>query len=216
MGLVGVAWVGALIVAKQIGRAMPEGYQHQSGLMDLGHLHIPSLLSVGGREHARVVWWLASLPLEIICLWLVAVGFFMGKHLRVSLAITAVTLLHWICWRFTVMPLPDDIVWQMPGWAPTFMVPFTHDLWFSGHVGNAMIIALATRGARRSVQALAWGGVVFQAVVVLGTRVHYSIDIIGAVFVAYAVHKATLDAQTFFRERFPWTRRLEDEDAALF
>jgi hypothetical protein len=56
--------------------------------------------------------------------------------------------------------------------------PFANDFWFSGHVANAFVIALATRGQGR-LCTLIWSGVVFETVLVLTTRTHYSIDVIG-------------------------------------
>ena len=50
---------------------------------------------------------------------------------------------------------------------------------------------------------LAWANVVFQIVLVLSTRTHYTIDVLGGIFVAYSIHKASLDVAAALDRRFP-------------
>ncbi len=64
---------------------------------------------------------------------------------------------------------------------------------FSGHTANAVLIALATGNQRAWIKVLAWASVAFQVLLVRSTRTHYTIDVLGGFFVAYAIHKASLD-----------------------
>jgi hypothetical protein len=84
-------------------------------------------------------------------------------------------------------------VWKFPDWVFTLGKPEASDFWFSGHVANAFIIALATNQSRLSVKVLAWGLVLFQILLVLSARTHYTIDILGGMFVAYTIHRVSLD-----------------------
>ena len=78
----------------------------------------------------------------------------------------------------------------------TLSRPEASDFWFSGHVANAVVIALAARERRPWIRVVAWGLVPFEILLVLSTRVHYTIDVIGAIFVAYTVHRVSLDIET--------------------
>jgi len=71
--------------------------------------------------------------------------------------------------------------------------PYPTDLWFSGHTANAFVIALATRGGPLWLRAVAWLGVAFEIVLVLATRTHYTIDVLGGLFVGYTAHRISLD-----------------------
>jgi hypothetical protein len=71
--------------------------------------------------------------------------------------------------------------------------PHPRDFWFSGHTANATLIALAAAGRRSWVVVLAWAHVAFQILLVLAVRTHYTIDVLGGIFVAYAIHRVSLD-----------------------
>jgi len=60
-------------------------------------------------------------------------------------------------------------------------------------VANAFVIALATRKSSVVLRVLAWGLFVFEALLVLSARTHYTIDVLGGIFVAYAIHRVSLD-----------------------
>ena len=189
-----VATLAALYaIAVALAHVSAPGYRHASGIVDVGHALVPSLRDLVGEEIAAWVWWLGTLPLELFFLVIAAVVLFTGKGARLALCLYAMYALHWLFLLATTLPPPDGIVWRFPDRVVTLGNPTDHDLWFSGHVANAFVIALATRGGRRWVQALAWSGVVFETLLVLSTRSHYTIDVIGGLFVGYTTHRISLD-----------------------
>jgi PAP2 superfamily protein len=184
---------GLYAVAVALGTLSAPGYRHASGIVDLGHYLVPSLREAVGERTAEWVWWLGTLPLELFFVAIVGVVLLTGTSARLALCLYAMYALHWLFLLATTLPPPDQIVWRFPAGIVTLGNPTDHDLWFSGHVANAFVIALATRGARRWVRAIAWGGVAFETLLVLSTRTHYSIDVIGALFIGYTTHRVSLD-----------------------
>jgi hypothetical protein len=186
-----LALLYALSVA--LGATAPPGYPNSSGIADLGHRLVPPLLALVDERTAEYVWWLGTLPLELFFVAIVGVVLFTGRGVRLACCLYGMYALHWLCLLATTLPTPDRVVWRFPPGVFTLGHPCPHDLWFSGHVANAFVIALATRGMRPAVRALAWTGVVFETLLVLSTRTHYSIDVIGGLFVAYTAHRLSLD-----------------------
>src|SRR5881296_2818003 len=139
------------LLAVALGAHSFPAYTNASGVEDLGHYYVPSLLGLFGRERAEYIWWLGTLP------------------------------------------PPDHMVWEFPPGVFTLGKPYVNDLWFSGHTANAVLIALATAGSRPWLKGLAWGNVFFEILIVLSTRTHYTIDVGGGIFVAYTIHRVSLD-----------------------
>jgi hypothetical protein len=187
------ALAGLYASSVALGALAAPGYRNASGVVDLGHRLVPPLLDLVGERTAEYVWWLGTLPLELFFVVIAGVVLLTGKGARLALCLYAMYALHWLCLLATTLPPPDQIVWRFPAGVFTLGQPCEHDLWFSGHVANAFVIALATRGARRWVRAIAWAGVAFEITLVLSTRTHYSIDVIGGLFIAYATHRLSLD-----------------------
>jgi len=184
---------GFYAVAVVLGMLSAPGHRHASGIVDLGHHVVPALIDLVGEHRAEWVWWLGTLPLELFFVVIAGVVLLTGKSARLALCLYAMYALHWLCILLTTLPAPDQIVWRFPDGILTLGNPTPRDLWFSGHVANAFVIALATRGARPWVRAIAWGLVAFQIVLVLSTRTHYSIDVVGGLFVGYTAHRISLD-----------------------
>lgn len=179
--------------AVALGTLSAPGYRHASGIVDLGHALVPPLRELVGERKAEWIWWLGTLPLEAFFVVIAAVVVATGKGKRLALCLYAMYALHWLFLLATTLPPPDGIVWRFPAGIVTLGHPTAHDLWFSGHVANAFVIALATPSARPWVRAIAWFGVAFETALVLSTRTHYSIDVIGAFFVGYTAHRVSLD-----------------------
>jgi len=168
-------------------------YRNASGVDDLGHLAVPALLLVLGRDAAQYVFWLGTLPLELFFVAIVLVILFTGKGIRLGICLYVAYFLHWVFLHATTLPPPDHSVWQFPKGVFTLGKPYVNDFWFSGHTANAVLIALATGGRRLWIKGLAWGNVAFEIVLVLSTRTHYTIDVLGGIFVAYTIHRVSLD-----------------------
>jgi hypothetical protein len=189
-----VAVLAALYaVAVVLGSLPSPGYRHACGIVDLGHAVVPPLIDAVGERRAEYVWWLGTLPLELLFIVLVVVVLVSGRAVRLALCLFAMYALHWLVALVTVLPAPDGIVWHFPPGVVTLGKPFASDFWFSGHVANAFVVALATRGGPRWARAIAWSGVPFETLLVLTTRTHYSIDVIGGLFVGYTAHRISLD-----------------------
>jgi len=180
-------------IAVALGAMSSPGYRHACGIVDLGHALVPSLKDAVGERTAEYVWWLGTLPLELLFIVLVVVVLATGRCVRLALCLFAMYAFHWLVALVTVLPAPDGIVWHFPPDVVTLGKPFASDFWFSGHVANALVVALATRGGPRWMRAIAWAGVPFETLLVLTTRTHYSIDVIGGLFVGYTTHRISLD-----------------------
>jgi hypothetical protein len=176
-------------------------YRNASGVEDIGHYLVPSMLHLAGRTSTEYAFWLGTLPLELFFGAIALVVLFTGRGMRLGICLYVAYFLHWLFLHATTLPPPDDIVWQFPTGVLTFGKPYEHDLWFSGHTANAVLIALATRGSRSWIRGLAWGHVAFQILLVLSTRTHYTIDVLGGVFVAYSLHRASLDVAATLARR---------------
>ena len=175
------------------------GYQNATGVRDLGHYYVPSLVLLLGKERAEYVLWLGTLPLELFFGVIALVILFTGRGIRLGLCLYVMYFLHWLFLHATTLPPPDNIVWKFPEGVFTFGKPGASDFWFSGHVANAFVIALATNRSRLWIKLLAWGLVLFQILLVLSARTHYTIDVLGGLFVAYAIHRVSLDAATSWK-----------------
>jgi len=181
----------ALSVA--LGACTVPAYRNATGVDDLGHLVVPSLLLMVGEETAQYIFWLGTLPLELFFIGIGLVVLFTGKGIRLGICLYVAYFLHWVFLHLTTLPPPDHSVWQFPEGVFTLSKPYPNDFWFSGHTANAVLIALATAGSRPWLKGLAWGNVFFEILIVLSTRTHYTIDVVGGIFVAYTIHRASLD-----------------------
>jgi hypothetical protein len=170
------------LLAVALGAVSTPGYRNASGVVDLGHALVPSLLETFGERRA-----------ELFFAVIAAVVLFTGRGFRLAVCLYAMYALHWLFLHMTTLPPPDHIVWRFPPGVFTMSKPYESDFWFSGHTANAFVIALATRGLARWVRVVAWSGLAFEILHVLAARAHYTIDVIGGLFVGYAVHRLSLD-----------------------
>lgn len=176
-----------------LGSYVVPGYRHASGVEDLGHRIVPALELLVGREAAQYIFWVGTLPLELFFLGIAVVVAVTGRGIRLALCLYVAYFLHWLFLPATTLPAPDHSVWQFPEGIFTLGRPYEKDFWFSGHTANAMLIALACANARRSIRGLAWILVAFEILLVLSTRTHYTIDVLGGIFVAYTIHRLSLN-----------------------
>jgi hypothetical protein len=176
-----------------LGSYVIPGYRHASGVEDLGHRIVPSLDLMLGRETAQYVFWIGTLPLELFFLGIVIAVLVTGRGMRLGLCLYVAYFLHWLFLPATTLPPPDHSVWRFPDGVFTLGRPYEKDFWFSGHTANAVLIALATAGSRPWLQWLAWILAGFEILLVLSTRTHYTIDVLGGIFVAYTLHRVSLD-----------------------
>ena len=164
------------------------GYLNSTGIRDLGHYFIPPLELMLGENQARYLWWLGTLPLELCYIIIVFVVLCRGKGARLGFCLYSIYFLHWVFFHMSTLPPPDHSVWQFPEGIFTLSTPKQNDFWFSGHVANSFLLALATSHARVWLKILSWSLFAFEVFLVLSARTHYSIDVLGALFVAYTVN----------------------------
>jgi hypothetical protein len=177
-------WLGAVVLP---------GYRNATALRDIGHYYVPSLVTLFGLHRAEYILWLGTLPLELFFMGIALSVMLTGRGARLALCLYVMYFLHWLFLHATTLPPPDNIVWNFPKGVVTFGKPNASDFWFSGHVANAFVIALATRESFLVLRFLAWGLFVFEVLLVLSARTHYTIDVLGGIFVAYSVHRVSLD-----------------------
>jgi hypothetical protein len=180
-------------MAVALGAVTLPGHRSATGLRDIGHYYVPSLISLVGARGAEYVLWIGTLPLELFFIAIIVAIITTGRGVRLGACLYVMYLLHWLCLHATTLPPPDDIVWKFPEGVLTFGRPSASDFWFSGHVANAFVIALATAGSRPWLKTLAWSLFVFEVLLVLSARTHYTIDVVGALFVGYSVHRLSID-----------------------
>jgi PAP2 superfamily protein len=206
IGVVGLLLV-LYLCAVVLGAVSLPGYRNATGLRDLGHYYVPSLLVLIGEKRAEYAWWLGTLPLELAFGVVAASILITGAGVRLGMCLYSMYVLHWLFLHATTLPPPDHIVWRFPPGVLTFAKPEASDFWFSGHVANAFVIALATKRSQPWIRGVAWGFVPFQILLVLSARTHYSIDVLGGLFVAYATHRVSLDLAAAAGQRWRSTGR---------
>ncbi len=194
-------------VAIWLGAVSLPGYRNTTGLRDIGHYYVPSLVTLFGERRAEYILWLGTLPLELFFIGITLYILFTGRGARLALCLYCMYTLHWLFLHATTLPPPDHIVWNFPKGVVTFGKPNASDFWFSGHVANAFVIALATRQSSPLVKIVAWTLFVFEILLVLSARTHYTIDILGGMFVAYTVHRLSLDLKSLLQSRTMTTDR---------
>jgi hypothetical protein len=176
-----------------LGAVSLPGYENQTGLRDIMHFYIPSLALLLGMTRAEYVLWLGTLPLELFFGVIALTILFTGRGVRLGMCLYTMYALHRLFLHATTLPPPDHIVWRFPEGIFTFGKPEASDFWFSGHVANAFVIALATEESPRWIKVVAWAFVSFQILLVLSARTHCTIDVLGGLFVGYTIHRISLD-----------------------
>lgn len=176
-----------ILIIFQVALLLMHGPMHPvyMQLPDLGHKLIPNIRTWFGHA-APYIWWVGSMTEEVYGALLLIIIVFTGKAMRWGVAFALVAMMHAFFWHFTILPTPPDILWRFP--LETGQVPRPDDFWFSGHVGSAFLVVLYTQRRAWWIQLLAYCYLFFMAWMVLATRTHYSIDVIGGLFVTYAIY----------------------------
>lgn len=130
---------------------------------------------------------LSSLVIDLLGLFILWQSIF-GASIRPFLGLIIVFLARQVCQALCALPPPEGMIWRNPGF-PTLLVTYgvSNDLFFSGHT------ALAVYGA---IELGHWGGwtwaivgaaiAVFEIVVVIVLRAHYTMDVFAGAVAAFA------------------------------
>jgi membrane-associated phospholipid phosphatase len=110
-----------------------------------------------------------------------------GPSIRPFLGLLILFGLRQLCQAVTALPPPEGMIWRSPG-VPSLLVTYgvSNDLFFSGHT------ALAVYGAMELAQfGPAWAAVgaalaVFECIVVIVLRAHYTLDVFTGAVTAFA------------------------------
>lgn len=128
----------------------------------------------------------SSLELDIAALSMVAF-FFFRRETRPLLSFWIVLIMRQLCQVSVSMPKPEGMIWHDPGF-PSLVVTYgaANDFFFSGHMALATLFAaeLTVQRAARWKQALAWGMIGAQALVILSMRFHYITDVVAGFLAA--------------------------------
>jgi len=106
---------------------------------------------------------------------------------RVVLSVAFFFVLRQFFQTLIVLPTPKGYLWRYPGF-PSLVVPYNpaNDFYFSGHIG--FLVVTARELAKRRYWKLFIGcliAIIVNSMMIIVTRIHYSIDIIDAIFVAW-------------------------------
>ena len=98
---------------------------------------------------------------------------------------------RWLIQRVVYLPIIMNSAWEDPG-VPSLVIFYdqVHDLFPSGHVGFVLLCYLYhshRRIGEQTVARLALVNIPYQAFVVVASRTHYSIDVIGGLLLAYSI-----------------------------
>jgi hypothetical protein len=101
------------------------------------------------------------------------------------------------------LPPPPGIIWHYPGF-PSLLVTYSvaNDFFFSGHTAIAVFAGLELAQLKKPwLTAIAAATVIFEVIVVLVLRAHYTMDVITGIFAACCVAGLT----SRFRHKLPST-----------
>lgn len=91
------------------------------------------------------------------------------------------------CLQFLVsLPIPEGIIWEYPGF-PSLFVDYSlqDDLYFSAHTGVTFLAAMElVRTQKKWFDAIGFSLFVYVVVALISFRIHYTMDIFTAIFVA--------------------------------
>lgn len=174
-------WTQALIGS----RALPEG-----GIADQVH-NATTGLNAYFAAHPRftdAVLIFSSFLIDCIGVFLLAWGIF-GPSLRPVLGLLIIFALRQICQALTALPAPPGTLWHDPG-VPSLLVTYgvSTDLFFSGHTAIAVFGATELwRLGKPWVRILGVAVAVFEIIMVLVFRNHYTMDVFTGAVVALLV-----------------------------
>src|SRR5205809_1092148 len=102
------------LLAVLLGAVVLPGHRNATGLRDIGHYYVPSLVELFGEQRAEYILWLGTLPLELFFLGIAIYVLVTGTGVRLAFCLYFMYALHWLFMHVTTLPAPDHIVWNFP------------------------------------------------------------------------------------------------------
>ncbi len=160
------------------------------GIGDQVHIMTTSMNGYfeANRPQANVALIVSSLFIDLMGLYLLGWGIF-GPTIRPILGLLIIFSLRQICQAFTALPPPPHMIWHDPGF-PSLLVTYgvSTDLFFSGHTAIAVFAVTELARFKKTWLTITAGAIaLFEIVIVLILRAHYTMDILTAIAVAFLV-----------------------------
>src|SRR2546428_10420697 len=92
-----------------LGAVVLPGYRNATGLRDIGHYYVPSLVTLFGQHRAEYILWLGTLPLELFFMGIALSVLLTGRGARLALWLYVMYFLHLLVLHGTTLPPPDHI-----------------------------------------------------------------------------------------------------------
>jgi hypothetical protein len=141
---------------------------------------------------ANVLLIVSSAFIDMLGLFLVAEWIFFGRS-RAFLGLVLLLGLRQVMQTLCALPAPQNMIWHYPGF-PSLFVTYNvaNDYFFSGHTALAVFGASEVARLRRPwLTGIAFSLVVFEVVVVLILRAHYTMDVFTGALAAWWVATLT-------------------------
>jgi hypothetical protein len=161
-----------------------------SGLGDgLHNLFAPWNQYLHQHPHAaNLLLIFSSALIDLMALFLLARWLF-TSIVRPFLGLIILMGMRQLCQALCALPPPPGIIWHYPGF-PSLLVTYgvANDFFFSGHTAIAVFAATElARLGRRWLTVTAVLVVIFEVIVVLVLRAHYTIDVVTGILAALCV-----------------------------
>ena len=130
----------------------------------------------------------------------------LGASFRPFLGLLLLFILRQVCQGLCTLPIPQGMIWRDPGF-PSLLVTYgtSNDLFFSGHTAIAVLCTLELAQSAPVSVAIAAGVIaLFEIVVVIVLRAHYTLDVFTAIFTAWCCHSLAGQLAPHLQVWFRW------------
>lgn len=137
---------------------------------------------------ANILLIISSALIDLMGLFLLGRWIFSGT-VRPFLGLVILMALRQISQALCALPPPPGIIWHYPGF-PSLLVTYgvANDFFFSGHTAIAVFAGWELAQLKKPwLTAIAGVTVIFEVIVVLVLRAHYTMDVIAGIFAAVCV-----------------------------
>jgi len=111
------------------------------------------------------------------------------RNIRPFLTFALFFLLRQTMQLLVSLPIPPHIIWHYPGF-PSLLQDYqiSNDLYFSGHAGISLIIALEMSSfGKRWLTTLGFSIFVFESLMVIAMQIHYTMDVFTAIMTVFCI-----------------------------